>query len=259
MKPPILFIHGAFATSKAWDSLRPFFENAGFETYAPTLAKGQRVKENPSAELAQLTLYDYANELKELIKEIAAKHGQKPIIIGHSMGGLLAQYLATQHLCSAAIFITPAPPKDCAIKSPIVLFTFLNIALANDKNKSYKTWRIGNDWGVFNKVPKEERDALYDEFVFEAGTALHNLAYPEHDTHSIGIINENKISCPLLVIGAGQDRGTLTTCHRKMAKKYSKIGGDYIEYENAGHMIICEPIVEKLATDLIDWIGKKLN
>lgn len=254
MKPPILFIHGAFATSKAWDKIVPFFENAGFSTYAHTLVPDLRVKNNPSPELARLTLADYANELLGVIKDIEAKHGMKPVLIGHSMGGLLAQYLATLNVCSAAIFVTPAPPKDCIIKSPAILFTFLNIVLANDENKSYKTWRIGNNWGVFNLVPKAERDALYEEFVFESGHALHNLAYPEQDLNQIGIIDENLIKCPVLVIGAGQDRGTLTACHRKMAKKYARIGGEYIEYKNAAHMIICEPIAPKLVRDMIGWI-----
>lgn len=252
--PPILFIHGAFATSNVWGKIAPVFEKEGFATYVHTLAADLRVKTNPSPQLARLTLADYANELLSVIKDIEAKHGMKPILIGHSMGGLLAQYLATLNVCSAAILITPAPPKDCIIKSPVILFTFLNIVLANNADKSYKTWRIGNDWGVFNLVPKHERAALYEEFVFEAGHALHNLAYPEQDLNQIGIIDENLIKCPILVIGAKEDRGTLLACHRKMANKYSRIGGEYIEYENAAHMIICEPIAPKLANDLIAWV-----
>lgn len=254
--PPLFFIHGAFADEKVWLDFIPFFTNKGFECYSHSLFPNLRNKIK-NLDLPKLRLVDYINELKAEIEKITHKHGKKPIIIGHSMGGLLAQKLIEMNLGSAGIFITPSPPKGCDVKSLVVLFTHLNIALANNPKKSYKVWEYGAKWGVLNKIPETEKTVRNNEFIYESGAALNDLVNFNQDPHKVGTIDESKINVPVLIIGAGQDRGTLAITHRKTAKKYAQIGGEYIEYANAGHMIIYEETAPQLANDLIDWINSK--
>ena len=256
MNRPIFFIHGAFASQGVWRDFTPIFTAAGFDCYTTTLFPNLRTKtKNP--ELPKLRLIDYINQLKSEIEEITKKHNQKPIIIGHSMGGLLAQKLIEMGLGSSGVFITPSPPHDCAVKSLVILFTHLNIALKNDPNQCYKVWDFGANWGVLNEVPDNEKPMRNSEFLYDSGGALFDLVNADKDPNKVGIIDETKINVPTLTIGAGRDRGTLLVTHRKTAKKYARVGGDYIEYPQAGHMIIYEKTAPKLANDIIDWINQK--
>lgn len=251
--PPLFFIHGAFADKNVWNDFIPYFQEHDFICYCHTLFPDLRNK-NKNSQTAKLRLNDYIVQLEIEIEKITLKHGQKPIIIGHSMGGLLAQKLIEMGLGYAGIFITPSPPKGCDVKSLVVLFTHLNIALSNNPKKSYKVWNFGAKWGVLNKIPKNEKDTRNDEFIFESGAALNDLVNFEQDEFKVGTIDETKIKVPTLTIGAGKDRGTLVKTHRKTAKKYANIGGEYIEYANAGHMIIYEKTAPQLAKDLMAWI-----
>jgi alpha-beta hydrolase superfamily lysophospholipase len=256
MGAPIFFIHGAFADNQVWNDFIPYFKDAGFETYAHTLFPDLRNKiKNP--DLPKLRLNDYIIQLSQAIDVITKKHGQKPIVIGHSMGGLLAQKLIELNLGCLGVFITPSPPKGCDVKSLVVLLTHLNIALKNNPNESYKVWEFGAKWGVLNQIPQAQKDKRNNEFIYESGAALNDLVNFAQDENKIGTIDETKFQVPTLTIGAKLDRGTLVITHRKTAKKYENYGGDYIEYPNAGHMIIYEATAPQLARDIIDWIKAK--
>lgn len=258
MKPPIFFIHGAFADASVWNDFVPFFKNAGFKTFATTIYPDLRNK-TKNYELPKLRLNDYIIQLKSQIEDFTKENGQKPVIIGHSMGGLLTQKLIEMDLGCAGVFVTPSPPKGCDVKSLVVLLTHLNIALQNDPTKSYKVWDFGAKWGVLNQIPENEKDARNAEFIYDSGRALNDLVNFDQDEFKIGTIDESKINVPTLTIGAAKDRGTLVKTHRKTAAKYARVGGDYIEYPNAGHMIIYEKTAPQLAKDIIDWIGKRVK
>ncbi|KAF0097577.1 MAG: hypothetical protein FD128_2445 [Hyphomonadaceae bacterium] len=108
--PTILLIHGAFAVGSVWKKVKPIFETAGYEATAPTLFPELRTFADPKPELASLGLSDFVEFFRNIALEMTKKYGEKPVIIGHSMGGLIAQKLAEENLGSAAIFITPAAP-----------------------------------------------------------------------------------------------------------------------------------------------------
>lgn len=253
MARPVLFIHGAFSTGEVWNDFIPYFKENGFEPICPSLFLEYRTKANPSSDLSILGLNDYLDVCIKNVRQIQREYGEEPIIIGHSMGGLLAQKLAEKNIGKAAIFITSAAPADCIIQNPKTLFSFLNIVLANNPHKAYKPWNFGTIWGILNKVPKEMHAKFIDDMVFESGQALHNIAYPAKDAHKIGVIDETQIGIPTLTIGASFDRTCIVESVRKIAAKYARVGGEYKEYQ-AGHMIIIEPTKEKLATDIIKWI-----
>lgn len=257
MAKPMLLIHGAFAVGSVWKKVKPIFEAGGYVVEAPTLFPDLRTFCDPKPELAALGISDFVEYFRKIVLEMTAKYGEKPIIIGHSMGGLIAQKLAEENLGSAAIFITPAAPMGCQVDSLKTAFTFLNILLANDPKKSYRMSNWGTKWGVLNQVPPADHQEMLDEMVFESGQALENLAHPQNDPNGTGTIDETKIKIPTLTIGAALDRTTVIQSTRKTALKYAAVGGDYKEYPNRGHMIFNEPGREAFAQDLLNWIASK--
>lgn len=257
MAKSILLIHGAFAVGSVWKKVTPILEAAGYAVEAPTLFAELRGAKEAKPELAALGLSDFVAFFRKIALEMAKKHGEKPVIIGHSMGGLIAQKLAEENLGRAAIFITPAAPLGCQVDSLKTAFTFLNILLANDPKKSYRMSNWGIKWGVLNQVPPAEHQEMIDEMVFESGQALENLAHPQKDPNGAGTIDETKIKIPTLTIGAALDRTTVIQSTRKTALKYAAVGGDYKEYPSHGHMIFNEPGREAFVQDLLNWIASK--
>jgi alpha-beta hydrolase superfamily lysophospholipase len=177
--------------------------------------------------------------------------------MGHSMGGLIVQKLAEQGVGKAAILVTPAQPVDCQVQDLRVLFTFANIVLKGDPKLSYKVWKTGFRWGVLNQVAPERHDEIYASALYDSGLVYQQLGKPETDPHRVGVINERSIECPILTIGAVQDRATVIQAVRKVAQKYARIGGDYREYDGAAHWIIDEPKTASVVADICEWLEAK--
>lgn len=257
MKKPILFIHGAFSTADVWLGFKTFFEAKGHSTVCIDLFPEYRVKANPSAELSILCLNDYVEACITKVHEIQKQFGEEPVLIGHSMGGLLAQKLAEKNIGAAAVFLTPAAPADCVITNPKTALTLLNILIQNNPKKSYKPWEFGTKWGILNCVPTEGHQAMIDALVFESGQALYDIAFAHKDRHRVGIIDETQIGIPTLTIGATLDRICTIESVRKVGQKYARVGGDYREYADSGHMIQVEPNKASLAEDIMNWIDNR--
>lgn len=256
MPRPILFIHGAFSTKDVWAGFIKYFESKDFAPICIDLFPEYRVKANPSADLSILCLKDYFEACVKRVREIQKQYGEEPVIIGHSMGGLLAQKLAEANIGAAAVFLTPAAPADCAIINYKTGFTMLNILLQNNPQKAYKPWIFGTKWGILNCVPKEGHAAMIDSMVFESGQVLNDIAFAQKDPHRTAIIDESQIGIPMLTIGSVLDRTCTIESVRKIGQKYARVGGDYKEYPQNGHMIQLEPNSEKIANDIIAWIEK---
>jgi pimeloyl-ACP methyl ester carboxylesterase len=88
--PPVLFLHGAFCGAWVWDEhFLPYFASKGINAYALSL-RGHGASEG-TATLRDATLADFCDDLRITAAEIEAKHGRGPVLIGHSMGGMVVQ------------------------------------------------------------------------------------------------------------------------------------------------------------------------
>ncbi|MEZ5946446.1 MAG: alpha/beta hydrolase [Hyphomonas sp.] len=251
MGKTLLMIHGIGCGGEVWDRMIPAFEADGWTCEAPTLFPRRRVKDNPPPSLAELGLDDYISEMSAKAREIAKQTGSKPAVIGHSMGGLIAQVLAERGDVSQAVFLTPAQPKECSVIGPSVAYTFLNILLRRDRTKSYKIWQSGFRYGVLNRVPKRRHAELYAEALYDSGKVYGDL------TDGIEV-DESKITIPTLTIAAGKDRATLASAVRKVGEKYAKspVPGDFLEYPDNAHWIVDEPGTDKVMADIAAWLER---
>lgn len=254
MTQTLLMIHGVGCGGDAWDVMRPQFEAAGWKCVAPTLFPEQRVKENPPPTLPDLSFDDYVEAMSQQAQAITEQTGEKPAVIGHSMGGLIAQKLAERGDVSHAVFLTPAQTRECAVIGLSVIWTFANILVSRDRSKSFKVWRTGFMYGVANKVPKARRDDVYAAALYDSGQVYGDL--------SDGVdVDESKIMVPTLTIAASHDRATLAKAVRKLADKYARapVPGDFREYPDNAHWIVDEPGTEQVTADIIDWLATTAN
>jgi len=112
----IFMIHGMGRTTSLWDNYVGFFESQGYDTKAITLLYHGNSKDK----LKDIGVMDYVEQAKTEIEKLS----DKPIIIGCSMGGLIAQQLAEMGLASKLVLIAPSVPKGISVMAPSVLITF---------------------------------------------------------------------------------------------------------------------------------------
>ena len=251
MTKSLLMIHGIGCGGEIWDRMRPGFEAAGWLCEAPTLFPERRVPENPPESLAELGLDDYVSAMADKARAMAEETGAPPAVIGHSMGGLIAQCLAEEGLVSQAVFLTPAQPKDCAVVTLSVAYTFLNILIGRDRTKGYKIWQSGFRYGVLNKVARRRHAEIYASALYDSGKVYGDI--------SDGIeIDESLIKIPTLTIAAGADRATPAKGVRKVGEKYAKspVAGDFLEYKDNAHWIVDEPGTDKVVADIVAWLER---
>lgn len=257
MSKTLLMIHGVGCGGEVWDRMKRDFAMAGWTCETPTLYPDLRTREAPPDALADLTLSDYFDAATQTANELAERDGEKPVIIGHSMGGLIAQKLAERGVVRGAIFLTPAQPKGCTVTDLRALRTFWSIVKAGRKNIPGGVFKVGPKgfrYGVLNAVDKARHDEIYEWALFDSGRVYDDLLNaPE--------IDESKISIPTLTIGAKKDRATVIKAVRKAAAKYAKASmpGDYFEYSNHAHWIVDEPGTEQVSADILEWLDEKLS
>jgi len=257
MSKTLLMIHGVGCGGDVWDRMKRDFAMAGWTCEAPTLYPELRTHEDPPAALADLTLSDYFDAATQSASEMAQRDGDKPVVIGHSMGGMIAQKLAERGVVRGAIFLTPAQPKGCTVTDFRAFRTFWSIVKAGRKNipgGMFKVGPKGFSYGVLNAVDKARHDEIYQGALFDSGRVYQDLMEgPE--------IDESQISIPTLTIGAKKDRATVIKAVRKVGAKYAKasVPGDYFEYSNHAHWIVDEPGTEQVSADILEWLDQKLS
>lgn len=249
MPKSLLMIHGIGCGADAWDRMRPGFEAAGWTCEAPTLFPDQRTLDNPPASLPDLGFDDYVAAMVEVARNLEKNTGEKPAVIGHSMGGLIAQCLAERGVVSQAVFLTPAQPKECAEIGFSVIYTFLNIILTRNRKKAYKVWRSGFRFGVLNCVPRRRHDEIYAAARYDSGRVYGDI------TDGIEV-DEGLVTIPTLTIAASQDRATPASAVRKVGEKYARaaVPGDFFEYPDNAHWIVDEPGTDAVVADIVEWL-----
>lgn len=257
MSRTILMIHGYGMAGDSWDPVADTFRKAGYAVETPTIRPALRTAGPPSPDLAGLSLADYVAELSAAAAVTAARDGVKPIVFGHSMGGLIAQKLAESGLASGIVLFAPASPADARGKpklSPII--TFLNAVLTQGgAPKPVKMWKTGFKFGVVNAVPAARHDALYAKAVYDSGRVLQDLAYPDRDPSRTVHVDAAKVTVPVLVLAGARDRTTPVEDVRLVGRKYA--GADYREYPDHAHWLIDEPGSDALLATVQSWLSEK--
>jgi pimeloyl-ACP methyl ester carboxylesterase len=111
MSKTIVFIHGMFQNPGSWASWISYFENIGYRCVAPAwpFHEGEPsvLRDNPPAGLGDLSLQDIVDSVESVI----ANETEKPILIGHSVGGLIVQLLVNKGLADAGVAISSVAPN----------------------------------------------------------------------------------------------------------------------------------------------------
>ena len=252
----IVMIHGMSCAGWAWENYKKFFEQKGYRCVTPTLRfHDMDPYETPNPQLGTTSLLDYAEDLEKEIHKLDTM----PILMGHSMGGLLAQILGSRGLAKALILLAPASPHGILALKPSVIKCFWS---------SLTTWgfwkkpmRLTFDQAVYSMMhllPAEEQKGAFDKFVYESGRASSEIGFWLFDSKGAAKVDESKVTCPVLVIAGAEDRITPASVVQKVANKYKAVS-TYKEFTNHAHWVIGESGWQEIAEYTSDWLNKALN
>jgi pimeloyl-ACP methyl ester carboxylesterase len=259
-RKPVVFVHGLWLLPSSWDRWRAVFEEAGYAALAPGWPDDpetvEEANEHPEV-FAGKTVGQVADHVEEVISELA----ERPAVVGHSFGGLLAQILAGRGRSVATVAIDPAPfrgvlplPLSALKASAPVLTNPLNYGRA--VALTYKQFR----YAFANAVSEDEAKELHATFAVPApGRPLFQAA-----TANLNPWTEAKVDSrnpergPLLVISGAKDHTVPWAIANASYKKQKRNTGvtDISEIPNRGHALTIDSGWREVADTALAFVQR---
>jgi non-heme chloroperoxidase len=261
MPTPVVFVHGLWLHSSSWDPWVELFNKNGYEAAAPGWPGDGATVEETRANADAVAGFGIDDLVAAYAKAIGALD-DKPVVIGHSFGGLIAQRLLGEGHAVAAVGIDAAPPKGVLYLPPSAL-RVASIGLRNPANrkraKALTTEQFR--YGFGNAVSQEESDRLFEQWtipspmrpLFEAASAALMPRSPA------AVDRKNNERGPLLLTAGGKDRTVpkaITTQTRKLYHKSTAVT-DLHEFPDRGHSLCIDSGWREVADVCLDWLKKQ--
>ena len=256
----VVFIHGLWLLPSSWDAWRQRFAEAGFATLTPSWPDDPETVEEARAN-PQVFAKKTIGQVADHVEQVVARVTGKPVVIGHSFGGLLAQIIAGRGLSAASVAIDPAPFRG-VLPLPISSLRSAMPVLGNPANYgravtlTFDQFRYG--WA--NAVSETEAKELYDRFhvaasgapLFQAATAnLHPWTEAKVDTR-------NSQRGPLLLISGGQDHTVPWAITNASFKKqhHNSAVTEIVEVPNRGHALTIDDGWREVADTALAFVKR---
>ena len=255
---PVVFVHGLWLHASSWDPWMELFREAGYEPSAPGWPGDSSTIEEARSRPDAVAGYGVNDVVDHYAGAIAALSG-KPIVIGHSFGGLIVQRLLAQGLAAAAVAIDPAPIKGVLLLPPSAL-KVASIALRNPANRkrAIALTREQFRYGFGNAVSEAESDQLHERWTIPSpGKPLFEAAVANFAPGSPAKVNTRlQERGPLLLTSGGKDHtvppAIVKSTHRLY--RHSSARTDVREFPDRGHSLTIDSGWKEVAEAALGWL-----
>ncbi len=237
----MLFLHGAWCWHWYWQPFfMPYFAAQGYEAVAFSL-RGHGESEG-HAMINSFSIGDYVRDLKAVVETL-----DNPLIVGHSMGGFVTQAYLAKHKARGAVMLASASPK------PIFAQLFKNFL-----SQPFNTIRSGINqtvvssaseldnlrYQMFSRGPDDRSmDQYLGNIQAESYRAVASML-------TRGVKDAGRITTPMLVLGAGQDRLVPPDAVEATAATYKT---EPVMFNEMSHMMMLEPRWRDVADSIIKF------
>jgi pimeloyl-ACP methyl ester carboxylesterase len=250
-------------TSLGWERFADHYTDRGHRVLAPDWpglpTDPAAVRRDPSP-LAGLGIADVLEHYERIVREL----DEPPLLVGHSLGGLVVQLLLDRGLGAAGVAIDSAAPRG-VLRTPLSTLRSVGGILARPANRHRA---VPLTFGQFryafaNTLPEAEARAAYDRYavpgagriVFQSATANLAPASPAR----VDFANPRR--SPLLFVAGGADHIVPAAVNRENARRYrrSPAHTEYVEFPGRPHLLIASPGWQEIADHVLDWAGRVLD
>jgi pimeloyl-ACP methyl ester carboxylesterase len=258
---PVVFIHGLWIHSAAWQPWVELFRSSGYDPTAPGWPGDsdsvEQTRKN-AAPVANKGIDDITNAYLDVIRDLPAK----PIVIGHSFGGLIAQKLLAGGVAAAAVAIDPGQIKGvkplpfAQIRSGLPV-----LSKPGNRKRAVALTRKQFRYGFGNALSARESGELFDQWaipgpgkpLFEASAANFKKSSPA------AVDTRRRDRGPLLIIAGGQDHTVPEVVARAAYNLYSGSGAvtDYHAFPDRGHSLVLDHGWREVADLTLSWLSRQ--
>jgi len=252
----VVFVHGMYMTSLCWEHWIGHFEAAGYRCLAPGWPGRDKAvdllrKAHPDPELGRLTL----RAVVDHIRKLAGSLDEKPILVGHSMGGLVVQLLLQQDIAAAGVAIDSAPPLGVFTLSWPFLrsnWPHINPFVAQDRPIAMSFERF--QYTFTNSMPLAEQRAAYDRYVVPESRRV-----PAQGLTRVARIDFGRPRPPLLLIAGSDDHLIPPSLIRANFRRYRLPASltDFREFPGRKHFIIGQTDWKEVADGVLSWLNQR--
>jgi pimeloyl-ACP methyl ester carboxylesterase len=249
----VVFVHGMYMNGSSWTPWTQRATLRGYSCHTPSwpFHDGQpadlRTTIDPA--LGRLTFGAVTNYLKAYIDKLP----HRPILIGHSIGGLLVQKLVNDGYAAAGVAISPAPPRGVLSFDPHFLranFPHVN-PLAGNRPIAMTPRRF--HYAFANTLSRSDSDAEFERYAVPESRNV-----PRTTLTSQGAIDFRRAHVPLLFLGGDRDHLTPLAMVMRNARAYPPKAGeiDCQTFRDRSHFICNEEGWEEVADTAFNWVTK---
>lgn len=251
-KPPILFIPGYFASAWVYESYLPFFAERGYAGFALNL-RGREGSALPTgAEPGRVTLNDFIEDGRQAAGWLNDRVG-RPIVVGHSMGGLIAQKLGEEGLTRALVLLSPAPPRGISVMTARLLRRQLRYLPALLRSRPVVPRIADMRALVLNHIPETEQQATFARFVADSGRAGRDMSLGAVRVDAERVRdNGGKV----LVVTSDDDRFIPQRIAQRIAQRYR---APLYVARGHGHLMMYEPGWREPAEFIAGWLHREIT
>lgn len=245
MPKPVVMVHGAFCGGWVFDKFRQPFEAAGHAVFTPDLpghgADGRR-------SVANVTMVDYARA----VVEVCEACGEPPILVGHSLGGLVSQLAAARTKVAGLILLAPSPPWGVSGASMEEAVSAVSLYALGP----YWLQAIDPDYALaklysLDRMGRDERKAVFERMVPESGRALWQTLNWWLDPFMTTLVPPAVVEAPVLAIAGGRDVIHPPATVKQIA---ARLSAEFHVLGQMSHWLPGEPGWEEVARICLEWM-----
>ena len=257
---PVVFIHGLWLLPSSWADWADFFTQAGYAPLTPDWPDDPETVEGARAEpevLARKTLNQVADHTTEVIGALDTK----PVLLGHSTGGLLAQILAGRGLSAVTVAIDPGVFRG-VLPLPASTLKSAGPFLINPRTRGRAITLTFDQfkYAWANALDEKEARELYDTYhVAGSGISLAQMANANLNPWTESKVDTtNPDRGPLLIIDGEKDHTVPWAIANAAYKRQKRNPGvtEIVRMSNRGHSLTIDHGWREVAQTALDFVQR---
>ncbi|MEE6168106.1 MULTISPECIES: alpha/beta hydrolase [unclassified Mycolicibacterium] len=255
----VVLIHGTWGRGDNWTPARAAFEERGYTVHTPTLRHHELPLQDGAEKVAAVSMRDYTDDLVALVDTLDSP----PLLVGLSLGGLLAQLVAARTHTAGVVAACPSPAAGIFAPTPSTVRTFANVFGRHflqprpwAKPLYPTTWQRFRRWVANMQTAEDARD-IFADLVCDSGRAYCEIVFPFLDRGDATTVDFGAVTTPVLTLRAEHDLLVPPQIAPKTAARYRH--GTCVDIAGSDHLVFWGDALATTMGHIDAWIAGHIS